>query len=129
MRKFVRIFLLGIAVWALPFVIGMAIFPVVPPETALFDTLMAVAMAFSATAFAVIHLSRCAASSLDEGLLAGAIWMAMSIALDLPFFVFGPDQMRMPPADYLADIGFTYAMIPNHRGGHRPRDEEVTPWL
>lgn len=112
MRKFVRIFLLGIAVWALPFVLGMAIFPIVPPETALFDTLMAVAMAFSATLFAVIHLSRCAAPNLDEGLIAGSIWMAMSIALDLPFFIFGPDQMRMAPADYLADIGFTYAMIP-----------------
>jgi hypothetical protein len=112
MRKFVRIFLLGLAVWAVPFVLGMAIFPVVPPETALFDTLMAVAMAFAATLFAYIHLSRCAQPSLDEGLLAGAIWMAMAIALDLPFFIFGPDQMRMAPADYMADIGFTYAMIP-----------------
>jgi NO-binding membrane sensor protein with MHYT domain len=112
MRKFVRIVLLGLAVWALPFVLGMAIFPVVPPETALFDTLMCVAMAFSATLFAYVHLSRCVRPNLDEGLLAGAIWMAMSIALDVPFFVFGPEQMRMTPADYMADIGFTYVMIP-----------------
>lgn len=117
MRKFVRILLLGIAVWALPFVLGMAIFPVVPPETALFDTLMSVAMAFSATLFGTIHLSRCAQPNLDEGLLAGAIWMAMSIGLDLPFFFFGPEQMRMAPADYFADIGLTYAMIPIIAGG------------
>jgi NO-binding membrane sensor protein with MHYT domain len=112
MRKFVRIILLGLAVWALPFALGMAIFPIVPPETALFDTLMCVAMAFAATLFATVHLSRCAQPSLDEGLLAGAIWMAMAIALDVPLFIFGPDQMRMAPADYMADIGFTYAMIP-----------------
>lgn len=117
MRRLVRIVLLGIAVWALPFLLGMAIFPVVPPETALFDTLMSVAMAFSATLFGYIHLSRCAAPTLDEGLFAGSIWMAMSLALDLPFFVFGPEQMRMAPAEYLADIGITYAMIPIIAGG------------
>ncbi len=112
MRKTVRIILLGIAVWAVPFAIGLAIFPVIPPTTSLFDTLMAVSMAFSATLFSYIHLSHCARSSLDEGLFAGTIWLVMAIALDLPLFIFGPEQMRMSPADYLADIGFNYAMIP-----------------
>jgi hypothetical protein len=103
---------LGIAVWALPFAAGMAIFPVIPPETALFDTLMAVAMAFSASLFSLIHLRRSASPTLDEGLLTGTIWMLMALALDVPFFIFGPEQMRMTPDAYMADIGFTYLMIP-----------------
>lgn len=112
MRKATRILLLGLAVWALPFALGMALFPVLDPATALFDTLMSVAMALSATLFAAIHLSRCSVPSFDEGLLAGSIWLVMSVALDTPFFIFGPAEMRMAPADYLADIGLTYFMIP-----------------
>lgn len=112
MRKAIRILLLGIAVWAVPFAIGMAIFPVVDPSSALFDTLMSIAMALSATVFSYIHLSRSTATSLDEGLFAGTIWMTMALALDTPLFIFGPAEMRMTPAAYMADIGFTYAMIP-----------------
>jgi len=111
MRKAVRVLLLGMAVWALPFALGMALFPVLDPSTALFDTLMSVAMAFSAT-LAYIHLSRSAAPTLDEGLFAGTVWMVISLALDAPFFIFGPVEMRMPPDAYMADIGFTYVMIP-----------------
>lgn len=117
MRRAVRIVLLGIAVWAVPFALAMAIFPVVSPASELFEAIMAVALAFAATLFGVVHLSRCAAPNLDEGLFAGSIWMLISVALDLPFFIFGPEQMRMAPADYVADVAFTYAMIPIIAGG------------
>lgn len=112
MRKTIRVLLLGVAVWALPFVVAMAVFPVISPTSELFESLMAIVVALASVVVAYIHLSRSAAPSLDEGLFAGSIWMVMSIALDLPFFIFGPEQMRMTPADYLADIGFTYTMIP-----------------
>jgi NO-binding membrane sensor protein with MHYT domain len=108
----VRLIMFGVAVWAVPFVAGMAVFPIIPPETALFDTLMSVAMAFSASMFGYLHLSRGASPSLDKGLFAGTIWMLMSLTLDVPFFTFGPEQMRMAPSAYMADIGFTYIMIP-----------------
>ncbi len=112
MGRTIRLLLFGVAVWALPFVGGMAIFPIVPPETALFDTLMSVAMAFSASLFGYRYLRGSATPGLDEGLFAGTIWMLMSLALDVPFFIFGPEQMRMSPDAYMADIGFTYVMIP-----------------
>lgn len=117
MRRVVRIVLLGIAIWAVPFALAMAIFPVVSPASELFEAIMAVTLAFATTLFAFIHLSRCVAPTLDEGLFAGSIWMAMSVALDLPFFIFGPEQMRMAPADYIADVAFTYLMIPIIAGG------------
>ncbi|MEQ1754535.1 MAG: hypothetical protein ABL973_10430 [Micropepsaceae bacterium] len=112
MVKVLRLILLGFAVWVIPFGIGMAIFPVVPPESALFDTLMSVSMAFSATLFSIFHFSQCDSPKLDEGLLTGTVWMLMSLALDTPLFIFGPEMMRMTPSAYLADIGFTYFMIP-----------------
>lgn len=107
-----RLGLFGVAVWAVPFAAGMAMFPIVPPETALFDTLMSVAMAFSASVFGYLHMARSANPSLDRGLLAGTVWLLISLALDVPFFIFGPEQMRMSPDAYMADIGFTYVMIP-----------------
>jgi hypothetical protein len=127
MRKIVRIILLGIAIWAVPFALGMAIFPLVDPASALFETIMAVSMALAATVFAYLHLSRCAQPSLDEGLFAGSIWTLMAIALDAPLFIFGPEMMRMAPGEYMADIGLTYFMIPiiaagiGHALGRGPR--------
>ena len=112
MGNWLRLLLFGVAVWAVPFAIGFALFPVVDPSTTLFDTLMSVAMAFSASLFGYLHLGRSPKPNLDRGLFAGTIWMVMAIALDLPFFIFGPEEMRMPIDDYMADIGFTYAMIP-----------------
>jgi hypothetical protein len=112
MRKVVRILLLGIAIWGVPFALGMVIFPLVDPASALFETIMAVSMALAATVFSYLHLSRCAHPSLDEGLFAGSIWTLMAIAFDAPLFLFGPEMMRMAPGDYMADIGLTYFMIP-----------------
>jgi hypothetical protein len=111
MKAGVRALLFGLAVWAVPFAAGMAIFPWVPPETALFDTLMAVAMSLSATIFAVLHFRR-AAASLAAGLGVGAFWAVLAVALDAPFFFFGLPEMRMSVADYAADIGLAYLMIP-----------------
>jgi hypothetical protein len=123
MRALVRIFLLGLAVWAIPFALASAIFTVVPPGTALFESIMAVTLALVACGFGYLHLSRYAAPDMDEGLFAGSMWMLMSIALDLPFFVFGPEQMRMDPAHYMENIAFSYLMLPIIAGaiGHAMR--------
>ncbi len=123
MRALVRIFLLGLVVWAIPFALASAIFTVVPPGTALFESIMAVTLALVACGFGYLHLSRYAAPDMDEGLFAGSMWMLMSIALDLPFFVFGPEQMRMDPAHYMENIAFSYLMLPIIAGaiGHAMR--------
>jgi len=42
--------------------------------------------------------------------LLGLVWMAMSLILDLPFFMAGP--MKMELAAYIADIGLTYLIFP-----------------
>jgi hypothetical protein len=42
----------------------------------------------------------------------GSVWAVIGMVLDQPVFTFGPEMMRMPFPEYMADIGFTYFMIP-----------------
>ena len=44
------------------------------------------------------------------GLVAGIVWMAISIIIDLPLMLSSFIGMSLP--EYLADIGLTYVMIP-----------------
>jgi hypothetical protein len=112
MGSAIRIILLGLLIWAVPFGLGMVIFPVVPPVSALFDTIMVVTLAGTTAIASVIHVSRLREASLDDGLRAGSIWMLMSLLCDVPFFILGPEMTRMDPVDYMADVGLSYIMIP-----------------
>lgn len=116
MKNPVRTLLFGLAVWAVPFAVGMAVFAWVPPEAALFDTLMSVTMSLAATIFAYLYFKR-AEPDLQAGALVGALWAVLCVALDAPLFLFGMQEMRMSVADYTADIGLNYLMIPIIAGG------------
>ena len=106
----VRFILFGVGVWLIPFVIGMLVFPVVDPASALFDTLMSVAMSASAGGLSYLYLRGLARPGPQDGLIAGLIWAGIAVALDAPLFLFGP--FLMPAAHYVADIGLSYLMIP-----------------
>jgi hypothetical protein len=112
MNIWVRALLIGIGIWFIPFAVGMAIFAFVPPETALFDTLMSIVLAAVTTGGAFRFLSHNATPSAALGMQAGALWAAISLALDAPIFLFGLAQMRMPVNEYFADIGLGYLVIP-----------------
>lgn len=112
MGKAITIILLGLLIWAVPFGLGMVIFPVISPSSALFDTIMVVTLAGITGLASTIFFRRVESSSLDGGLLAGSIWMLMSLLCDVPFFILGPEMMRMNPVDYMADVGLSYIMIP-----------------
>ena len=112
MGKATRIILLGLLVWAVPFALGMMIFPVVSPASALFDTIMVVTLAGITGIASAFYVARTPTASLDDGLLAGSIWMLMSLLCDVPFFILGPEMTRMNPLDYMADVGLSYIMIP-----------------
>jgi NO-binding membrane sensor protein with MHYT domain len=101
----------GVAVWAIPFVASMALFPIAPPDSELFEALIAVVLSLAVSAAALFYFRR-AAPSLAAGVVVGFVWVAISIALDAPFFLFGMPEMRLSTADYFADIGATYLMMP-----------------
>ena len=110
MKSILRYLLFGIGVWAIPFAIGMFLFPVLPPETSLFDTLVTVAMSASAGGLSYLYLRRLARPDLTGGLMAGLGWAVLAVALDLPMLLTG--LFGMSAAEYFADIGLTYLMIP-----------------
>ena len=58
----------------------------------------------------MLYFRKVPTPSLREGLLLGLIWMAISVAIDLPLMLSPPKSM--PPLEYAADIGLTYLMIP-----------------
>lgn len=47
---------------------------------------------------------------LSEGVRIGAVWLAISLFIDLLLFMEGP--MKMSLLDYVKDIGLTYLIIP-----------------
>jgi len=45
-----------------------------------------------------------------EGVMLGALWLALNVVIDLPLMLTGP--MKMTLLEYAADIGLTYLIIP-----------------
>jgi hypothetical protein len=112
MSVWLRAILIGIGMWAMPFVLGALLMPVLSPESQLFDTLMSIAVAAVAAGGALRFLSRHPNPTARLGALAGTFWAMMALALDSAFFLFGPAEMRMSVADYGAKIGAGYLVIP-----------------
>ena len=103
-----RYLLCGLGIWGVPFLVGMALFPVVPPEAELFETAMAVSMSLAASFFAWLHLSRLKRPGWQAGLFGGFGWSAIAVALDLPYL----PLIGMSADQYIRDIALTYLMIP-----------------
>jgi hypothetical protein len=71
---------------------------------------MPIVLCGTTVTFAVLYLNKLQGCFLKEALLAGVIWLGISLILDLFLFMEGP--MKMPFIDYMADIGLTYSLIP-----------------
>jgi uncharacterized membrane protein AbrB (regulator of aidB expression) len=102
--------LLGLVVWLVPFAVAFCIFPLKASWRSLFESIMPVTLAAVVVACAVFYFRRVPTPSLREGFILGLLWMAISLAIDLPLMLSPP--IRMPPLEYAADIGLTYLMIP-----------------
>ena len=134
MNRYSRIAIFGFLVWLVPFLISFLIFPLHAANRPLFESVMPVAIAACAVFFSIIYLRRLQSGFFREGVLLGIVWLAISIALDLPLFLAGPMKMSLP--DYVMDIGLTYLIIPvttsglgyaleavSSRGGHKEECE------
>jgi len=100
----------GVAVWLIPFLVGMAAFPIMETQHALFETLMAISMAATAAWLGARFIRRAGTCSRRPALQLGLLWMVICLVLDAGFFTWGPQAMGL--WDYIADIGLTYLMIP-----------------
>ena len=71
---------------------------------------MPVVGVFSVVIFAVLYGKQVKGIVLEEWVRLGILWFAISVAIDLLMFSWGP--MKMSLVDYSKDIGFTYLAIP-----------------
>jgi hypothetical protein len=103
--------LLGVLVWLVPFVVAFLVFPLRAAARPLFESIMPVAVALTTVVCGLWYLRGAGETSARAGLLLGILWMAVCLLIDAPLMLLG-GPMQMTPAEYLADIGVVYLMIP-----------------
>ena len=109
--KNTRILLLyGFLLWLIPFVIAIGIFTVRESNRPLFESIMPVVLCLGAVVLSIAYFTRVENDLVRAGLIAGTVWLVMSVSLDLLLFMWGP--MRMTLGAYMADIGLTYLIFP-----------------
>jgi hypothetical protein len=95
--------------WVLPFVAASLAFALRDGNRPLFESVMALAVTAAAVTLGRAYLKR----QRDGGRSArwvGLLWLAMCVAIDIPFVLAGP--LAMTWAEYVSDIGLTYAIYP-----------------
>lgn len=103
--------LFGVFIWMIAFLVAFAIFPIRESSRPLFESIMPVVLALATVFFAHRYFKGVQTGFAREGLLLGLVWMGTNILIDLPLML-SPSPMQMTLADYVADIGVTYALIP-----------------
>ena len=102
--------LYGFLIWLIPFIVSILIFPIKTSTPALFESIMPVVITICVVLFSILYFIKLDASILKEGVQLGVIWFAISLAIDLLMFMWGP--MKMTFINYMIDIGLTYLIIP-----------------
>ena len=106
-----RVWLLGLASWAIPFVLAFLFFDqsgqlaIAQP---LFKSLMVLIGGGTGVALLVAAF-RWAEPTLNTGLIIGCLWLAINLLLDILVLV---PMAGMTTSDYIQDIGLRYLLIP-----------------
>jgi hypothetical protein len=102
----------GFLLWLVTFVFSVAIHPLKDTSNTapLFESLMAVALSLFTLWFLYLYFKGVSGDFAKAGLVAGIVWLVISILLDQLLFTWGPMQMSF--VDYMYDIGLTYLMVP-----------------
>lgn len=110
MTSWRRAIVFGFLVWLIPFLVAFAAFPLKESWRSLFESIMPLVLAGVVVASAVVYFRRIPAVSFREGIWLGALWLVISVAIDLPLMLSPP--LNYTVTEYAADIGLTYLMIP-----------------
>ena len=106
----VRAIFYGILIWVAVFIVAMAVFSFRESNRPLFESIMSVAVTAATVFFAQLYFTRVEKDFLKEGVMLGSVWLAINLLIDLPMMFGGPLEMTL--AEYFADIGLTYLIIP-----------------
>jgi hypothetical protein len=110
MASWRRAVLLGLVVWLVPFVVACTIFPWKTSWRSLFESIMPVTLAATVVVCTLRYFRKTGAASTPEAGRLGLLWLAICVAIDLPLMLSPP--IGLSPAEYAADVGLTYVMIP-----------------
>ena len=110
MRSWRRALGYGLLVWLIPFVVAVCAFSLKENWRSLFESVMAVAVAATVVGLGAHYFLGVGQTTPREGFLLGITWLMMSVAIDLPLMLSPPINYSL--AEYAADIGLTYVMIP-----------------
>ena len=105
----VKLFLFGAGVSAIPFAVGVVLFPLKENWSALFDSLVSLALCGSAVLMGVRYARNEPDFSTSDGFKIGSIWFGICLAIDLPLFLVG---FGMSLEANLGDIAISYLTIP-----------------
>ena len=110
MTSWRRALLYGFLVWLVPFLVALAASPLKESRQPLFESIMPVTLALTVVPLAVLYFRRVRTARLGEGIRLGLLWLAISVAIDLPLMLSPPVNYTL--AEYAADVGLTYLMMP-----------------
>lgn len=116
LRDYKTLFSYGFFIWLVPFLISFLIYPFRATNRPLFESLIAVIVAGATAYFASKFFRKHTGLVLEQTVFVGLVWAVMNIIFDSFFFIIGP--IKMSPAEYFADIGLTYLMIPFITAGY-----------
>ena len=112
MKKILKMVLLGILLWLIPFLISFFMYsPEGEPliDLFLFKSIMIVVGAITGAILLIFYFRKLDKDFLKEGIIVGLTWLVISIILDLVILV---PMSGMPVADYFTQIGLRYLTIP-----------------
>ncbi len=110
-----KAFLSGFLVWLIPFLAAFPIFPLKTEHPLVFKTLMSVILVITTVWISQRYWTHVRKEAAYLGLVLGVLWMAISIAMDVPIFVFG---FKMAPVTYFTEIALGYLALPIITWGH-----------
>ena len=111
MNKYLKIILLGVLVWLVPFVVSIFIYPLKTAGNPLFESIMPLIITIMAISLSYIYLKNIKTFFIREGIIIGVIWLIINIIIDLALFL-PTSPMQMSLTGYIEDIGITYLIIP-----------------
>ena len=110
MKSYLKVFLYGLVVWAIPSIVAFIIFSIRETERPLFESIMPLVITLITVFMANIYFKHVEINFIKEGIYLGLAWFVLSIVIDQLLFSWGP--MQMPVMEYIKDIGITYLIIP-----------------
>ena len=92
MNKYVKLVGFGFLIWLVPFLVSFVIFPLRSSNRPLFESIMPVILVIIVMTISVLFFKKIEKESLKEGVIAGVLWLGLSLVIDLMLFL--PVQCR-----------------------------------